>query len=75
MKLSKFDLCAGWEDAAYPFPHTLAEAMFPGVEFAIVHADAGTESMPAPSRRRWPGDCPKAGTSTLPPGPGSRATL
>ena len=44
MKLNKFDVVTEtWEEVAYPFPHTLAKALCPGVEFAIVHADADTE--------------------------------
>jgi hypothetical protein len=40
MKLSMFNLNSGaWEDAPYPYPHTIAKAMFPEHTFTIVGVD------------------------------------
>jgi hypothetical protein len=38
MKLLKFDLeTRQWDEVGYPYPHTIAEVLFPNTKFAIVH--------------------------------------
>jgi hypothetical protein len=40
LTLSKYDLSAQeWVDETFAYPHTLAEIMFPNVDFTIVHAE------------------------------------
>ena len=48
MNLSRYDAkqCK-WDKVEYPYPHTLAEVLFPDTTFAVIHALPGQDGVSA----------------------------